>query len=100
MDDSFCFYCDGLSFTSEEEAWDSFYKHCEHTFEWIKGVKVWRTAPSFFLETAFEGDEKEYVVRARVLAFKELPKGWPEAKIRGPYDMSHMEMAEEAWLRV
>ena len=92
--ENYHFFCTGLSFESEEKAWESFYINCEEDFEWIKGVKAWRRESQFLKEIEFETGDIEYRVVARVLAFKELPKGWPEAKIRGPYDMSHMKIYE------
>lgn len=80
--------CEGLSTLSKDSAWNDFYKDCEHNFEWARGEKTWQSAPVLSVKRNIQSGQKEYRVFAKFLVFKKLPKGWPEAKVRGPYDVS------------
>ena len=83
--DSFQFVCEGLQCYDEQEAWDSFKKNLRNYFYWINGYKAWRSAPRLYKDKDIRIQKTIFLVKARVIAFKEIPEGFIEATIDGPY---------------
>lgn len=89
--DSFSFLCMGDKCETEESAWASWKKDAEYTFKWINGYKIWRAVPEMYADKSFDEDRIIYQVRARVVALTELPEGFEEAVIDGPYKSNNAE---------
>lgn len=96
--DTFSFYCVGLECETEEEAWSTWKDEARSYFKWIKGKKIWRTLPEMFTDHVFQDGRTIYIVKARVIAVDQLPDGFCEANIDGPYNTNIREFVEEAYV--
>ncbi len=94
--DSFSFFCVGLECDTEDEAWSTWKAEARTYFKWIKGKKIWRTLPEVFKQQIFSENKTVYIVKARVIALDELPDGFFEAEIDGPYKTNQKDFTEEA----
>lgn len=95
---SFSFICAGLECDTPEEAWETFKSDANLSFKWIKGFKIWRTIPELVSDKRFSEGVTIFQVRARALAFDDLPKDYVEATIEGPYKSYFNDPEAEAYL--
>ena len=96
--DAFSFICIGLECETPEEAWETFKADANRSFKWIKGFKIWRAIPELVSDKRFSEGVTVFQVKARVLSFEDLPKGYVEATIEGPYKSYFNEPKAEAFL--
>lgn len=83
--EAYHFYCSGLSYESEEEAWKNFDYELKLQLKWIRGYKYWRLAPNFSRNNDFDTEHVTYRVYSRIIAFEKPINGLVEVSDEKPY---------------